>query len=108
MGQDFRPYLELPARLSQVWLNRWTILLFLIFVHLLSVSSSLKGDIENARKEALTACLTLEKTGSVLASLPHFASYGLNALTSKGIEASVSALASTYGPRMKTTYEVLI
>jgi len=95
MGEVIRPYLELPARLSQVWLNRWTLLFFLILAHLISIHASLQSDIENAKQEALAACLTLEKTGSILASLPHFAAHGLNALTSKGIEASVSALGTT-------------
>jgi hypothetical protein len=95
MGPVFRPYLELPARLSQIWLNRWTLLLFLLLAHLFSIHASLQSDIVNAKQEALAACFTLEKTGSVLASLPHFAAYGLNAMTSKGIEAAISALATT-------------
>lgn len=95
MERDPRPYLELPARLSQIWLNRWTLLFFLIFVHLISIAASLKSDIQNAKQEALAACISLEKTGGVLASIPHFAANGLNALTSKGVEASVAALATT-------------
>jgi len=95
MAEDCRPYLGLTARLSQVWLNRWTILLFIVLVHLLSVATLLKNDIATAQREALAACITLEKTGSMLASLPHFMASGMNSLTAKGIEASVTALGTT-------------
>jgi hypothetical protein len=95
MSTVYRPYLGLPARLSQVWLNRWTLLLVLIFVQLVSTAISLKSDLANAKKEALAACTALERTGSVLASLPHFMSQGMNELTVKGMEASVRALGTT-------------
>jgi|SRR5579859_1179933 hypothetical protein len=96
MTQSYKPYLGLPARLSQVWLNRWTALLALVFFQLLSVSISLKNDLDGAKREALAACTSLEKTSSFLASLPHYMAGGLNAMTTKGIEASVSALGTTY------------
>ena len=92
---NIRPYLGLPARLSQVWLNRWTLLLVLIFVQLLWTARFLKSDLESARREALAACIALEQTGSVLASFPHYMALGLNTMTAKGIEASVSALVTT-------------
>jgi len=91
-----RPYLGLPARLSQVWLNRWTLLFILIFVQLLSTATFLKSDIQNAQRDALAACSALEQSASVVASLPHFMAQGLNAMTEKGIEGGVSALAKTY------------
>jgi hypothetical protein len=96
MTQSYKPYLGLPARLSQVWLNRWTAFLALIFFQLLSASISLRNDLDGAKQEALAACTSLEKTGSVLASLPHYMAGGMNAMTTKGIEASVSALGTTY------------
>ena len=91
-----RPYLGLAARLSQIWLNRWTLLLLVIFVHLLLTTTLIKKDLQSAQTEALAACLALEQTGSAFASLPHFMALGMNTMTQKGIEASVSALATTY------------
>ena len=96
MQTEVKPYLGLPARLSQVWLNRWTLLLFLVFVQLLSTAILLKSDIDGAKREALAACVALERTSSVFASIPHFMATGMNALTARGIEASVSALGTTY------------
>ena len=90
-----RPYLGLPARLSQVWLNRWTLLFILIFFQLLSTATFLQNDIQNAQRNALAACSALEQSASLFASLPHFMAQGLNTMTNNGIEASVSALAKT-------------
>jgi hypothetical protein len=95
MSIDNRPYLCLPARLSQIWLNRWSFLLVLISVQLISTAISLKSDLANAKQQALVACTALERTGSVLASLPHYMSQGMNELTAKGMEASVDALGTT-------------
>lgn len=95
MRTEFKPYLGLPARLSQVWLNRWTLLFSLIFVQLLSTAIGLKSDLANAKTEALSACLSLEKTGSLLASIPHYMASGMNAMTAKGIEGGISALSTT-------------
>lgn len=92
----YRPYLGLPARLSQIWLNRWTLLLALIFFQLLFTAKLLKADLESAKREALAACVALEDTSSVFASLPHYMALGMNTMTTKGIEASISALATTY------------
>jgi hypothetical protein len=95
MSTEYRPYLGLPARLSQIWLNRWSFLLVLISVQLISTAISLKTDLANAKQQALVACTALERTGSVLASLPHYMSQGMNELTAKGMEASVDALGTT-------------
>src|ERR1700710_590588 len=50
------PYLGLQARLSQVWINRWTVLLLLILVRLLFAVGSVNDLIDDARAEALSAC----------------------------------------------------
>jgi len=92
---NYRPYLGLPARLSQIWLNRWTLLLFLIFAHLLITLTLLKNDLANAKRDALAACSALEQAGSIFASVPHYMANGLNKLTAQGVEASVSALGTT-------------
>jgi hypothetical protein len=91
-----RPYLGLNARLSQVWINRWTIILVLLFVNVLSTAVLLKNDVQSAKREALSACLAVEQAASTFASLPHFMAQGLNTMTKKGIDASVSALSDSY------------
>ena len=94
-ANSYHPYLGLGARLSQIWLNRWTLLLSVIFANLLLTANLLQKDIQTAQGDALAACLALEQAGSVFASLPHFMALGMNTMTQKGIEASVSALATT-------------
>ncbi|KAI9777101.1 MAG: plasma membrane fusion protein prm1 [Geoglossum umbratile] len=88
------PYLGLQARLSQVWINRWTILLLLVLVRALIAIGSLNSDLASARREALQACSSVEDMGSTMASLPHYMSQGVNELTAKGVEKAVNGLMS--------------
>ncbi|KAI9768560.1 MAG: plasma membrane fusion protein prm1 [Geoglossum simile] len=88
------PYLGLQGRLSQVWINRWTILLFLVLARTLIAIGSLKSDLNSARREALQACSGIESMGSTMASLPHYMSQGVNEITAKGVEKAVNGLMS--------------
>ena len=91
-ASDITPYLGLRARLSQVWINKWTILLFLILVRVLIAIGSLHNDLDSAKTEALSACRSVEAMGSTMASMPHYMSKGINEMTAKGIEKAVSGL----------------
>lgn len=89
---NFKPYLGLRARLSQIWINRWTILLLLVLVRLLFAIASTDSSLTSARREALSACTQVESIGSSMASMPHYMSKGVNELTASGVEKAVSGL----------------
>ncbi|KAI4192764.1 MAG: hypothetical protein LQ346_004174 [Caloplaca aetnensis] len=91
---EITPYLGLRAKLSQIWLNRWTILLFLILVRLLIAVAGLHGGLTSARSEALSACTGVESVGSSLASMPHYMSKGINEMAASGVEKAVRGLQS--------------
>ncbi|KAI4124372.1 MAG: hypothetical protein LQ338_004830 [Usnochroma carphineum] len=91
---EITPYLGLRARLSQIWINRWTILLFLILVRLLFAVADLHGGLGSARSEALSACTGVESIGSNLASMPHYMSKGVNEMAASGVEKAVRGLQS--------------
>jgi hypothetical protein len=86
------PYLGLRARLSQVWINRWTILLLLVLARSLLAVSSIKNDLDSARREALSACTGVESMGSAMASMPHYLAQGVNEMTALGVEKAVNGL----------------
>jgi methyl-accepting chemotaxis protein len=86
------PYLSLPSRLSQIWFNRWTVLLLLVLVHFLITISSLNDGLGDAKTKALSACTKVEDIGSAMASMPHYLSVGVNSLAASGITNSVQAL----------------
>ncbi|KAG0652861.1 Plasma membrane fusion prm1 [Hyphodiscus hymeniophilus] len=88
----YTPYLGLRARLSQVWINRWTILLALILCRLLLSIKDINYDIANAKSEALSACTSVENVGSAMASMPHYLSDGVNALAADGVTSAVNGL----------------
>lgn len=96
LNQDpyLTPYLGLRARLSQVWINRWTVLLLLVLVRVLFAIANANEMIDDARAEALSACLEVEKVGSAFASMPHYMSQGVNSMTADGITKAVQGLHS--------------
>lgn len=89
---DFKPYLGLRARLSQIWINRWTVLLLLVLVRLLFAIASTDSSLVSARREALSACTQVENIGSSMASMPHYMAKGVNEMTASGIDKAVSGL----------------
>ena len=91
---NITPYLGLRARLSQVWINRWTILLLLVLVRLLIAIASLHNDLGSAESEAMSACTAVESMGSAMASMPHYLAAGVNDLAGTGIEKAVDGLMS--------------
>ncbi|QDS73630.1 hypothetical protein FKW77_002140 [Venturia effusa] len=88
------PYLGLRARLSQIWINRWTVLLLLVLVRVLLAIASTDNGLSSARREALSACTGVEKVGSTMASMPFYMSTGVNKMTAKGITRAVNGLES--------------
>ncbi|KAL8800484.1 MAG: hypothetical protein Q9182_005156 [Xanthomendoza sp. 2 TL-2023] len=86
------PYLGLRARLSQIWINRWTILLALILARLLIAVADLNGGIGSAKREALSACKGVESVASSMASMPHYMSRGVNEMAASGVEKAVRGL----------------
>ncbi len=91
---EITPYLGLRSRLSQVWINRWTILILLVLVRVLIAIGGLNNDIASAKSEALAACTSVEDMGSTMASMPHYMAGGVNELTASGVEKAVNGLMS--------------
>ncbi|KAJ9649358.1 plasma membrane fusion protein prm1 [Coniosporium tulheliwenetii] len=102
------PYLGLRARLSQIWINRWTILLFLVLVRTLIAVQSLDDNLDSARKQALSACTSVESMGSAMASMPHYMSQGVNEITASGVEKAVNGLMSMLDMAVQGVGEIVI
>ncbi|KAI1139798.1 hypothetical protein F5Y05DRAFT_403585 [Hypoxylon sp. FL0543] len=86
------PYLGLGSRLSQIWFNRWTVLLLLVLVNFMMTIGSLNSNLDDAKVKALSACTKVEDIGSAMASMPHYLSVGVNRLTASGITEAVQGL----------------
>jgi len=91
-SKDLTPYLGLRARLSQTWINRWTVLILLVLIRLLFAIGSTNQLIEGARSDALSACIEVEKVASSVVSLPHYMAQGINSLTVTGINKAVDGV----------------
>lgn len=86
------PYLGLRARLSQVWINCWTILILLVLIRTLLAIASINTNLNSGRRIALSACTSVENVGSAMASMPHYMSQGVNELSADGIEKAINGL----------------
>lgn len=62
---DVTPYLGLRARLTQVPINRWTVLLLLILARVLILFGTLDTDLDDAQSEALSACHKVSNSAPV-------------------------------------------
>ncbi|KAK4988261.1 plasma membrane fusion protein prm1, partial [Elasticomyces elasticus] len=102
------PYLGLRARLSQVWINRWTILLLLVLIRTLIAIASLDDNLGSARKQALSACTGVENVGSAMASMPHYMSQGVNRLSADGIEKAINGLMQMLILSVTATEEIVV
>jgi hypothetical protein len=91
---QYTPYLGLRARLSQVWINKWTILLLLVLARVLLAIQGLDNNIASAKAKALSACTSVENVGSAMASMPHYMSGGVNAMAASGVTKAVNGLMS--------------
>lgn len=102
------PYLGLRARLSQIWINRWTILLLLVLIRTLFAIGSIDDGLESARVKAISACQDTEKVGSALASAPYYISKGLNTMTATGVEKAVNGMMSLVRMAVSAVEEIVV
>lgn len=102
------PYLGLQSRLSQVWFNRWTVLLILVLVRVLLMLASLNDNLGDAKVKALSACTKVEDVGSAMASMPHYLSVGVNRLTAKGITETVHGLMTVLNMVLTGVQELIL
>ncbi|KAK5997354.1 Plasma membrane fusion protein PRM1 [Cladobotryum mycophilum] len=86
------PYLSLQSRLSQIWINRWTVLLLLVLVRMVLLVAQLHENVGDAKSKALSACTKVEDVGSAMASMPHYLSRGVNSLAASGIEKTIHGM----------------
>ncbi|KAJ6017738.1 Plasma membrane fusion protein prm1 [Penicillium sp. IBT 35674x] len=102
------PYLGLRARLSQVWINRWTILILLVLVRILLAIGNIRSDMASAKREALSACTSVESMGSAMASMPHYLAGGVNEMVAAGVTDAVSGLNSMLDLVITAAEEIII
>lgn len=88
------PYLGMRARLSQLWFNRWTILLILVLIRVILLTGSLNENLGDAKVKALSACTKVEDVGSAMASMPHYMSKGVNVMAAASMQKAIDAMGS--------------
>lgn len=102
------PYIGWKGRISQLPINRWTILIVLVLIRVLIMLSGLNDDIGNAKEKALSACTKVEDVGSAMASMPHYLSLGVNDLAASGITNIVQGLVATLELVLTGVQEIIL
>lgn len=92
LTESVTPYIGIKARLSQVWINQYTIFLILIIIKIVLFQMSLKNSLETAEKYTMSSCKSSENMGSSAASMPHYMAIGANSLISKGLTSTRQGL----------------
>lgn len=92
LADSVKPYIGLRARLSQIWINNYTIFLILIIVKLVMFRASLSSSLETAEKYTMSSCKSAENMGSSVATMPHYLAIGANSLISKGLNSTRDGL----------------
>ncbi|VBB78959.1 Conserved hypothetical protein [Yarrowia lipolytica] len=82
----------LKARLSQTWLNKWTIGLLLVSIKLWMFKMSLSGQLDGAESNSERSCSALERSVSKMMSIPHYTATGMNHVIATAIQKFVSGL----------------
>ncbi|EEB05846.1 conjugation protein [Schizosaccharomyces japonicus yFS275] len=91
------PYLQLGARLSQCWLNPYTVICLYILVKIIVFSANFKKNLNTVQTDLVKTCLVSQQATNDLLKTPAVIAKGASHLIASGIQHSVKAM-----------YEVLI
>ncbi|AMD19528.1 HCL623Wp [Eremothecium sinecaudum] len=87
-----RPYLVLRERLSQIWINRYTLILTLALVKLFLFARTLSSSLENSKHYVLDHCTTIDNFyNSLRDGTPHYMTKMGNFVITKAVEATVDS-----------------
>ncbi|ODV97988.1 hypothetical protein PACTADRAFT_480 [Pachysolen tannophilus NRRL Y-2460] len=87
-----KPYLQIWDRLSQVWLNKWSLLLVLIILKLIFYKKSLVSALQIAEIHTISTCSSIDQFSSIVSSLPHYMAKASNQIILKTIQDSENGL----------------
>ncbi|AQZ14072.1 PRM1 (YNL279W) [Zygosaccharomyces parabailii] len=104
----FTSYLQLGDRLSQVWLNKYTLALFLAMIKLLFFSKSIENSITSSEQYILAHCSTIDSLYSeTMGSTPYYMATMGNFLIRETMIQSVKATLTTLSMLVYASEEML-
>lgn len=106
--KPFTSYLQLGDRLSQIWINKCTLMLILALVKLIFFSKSLRFALENSKDYVLSNCSTIDTTLSKFVdSTPHYVGIMGNYLVDKAMVETVEASLKTLSLLVYASEEII-
>lgn len=104
----FTNYLQLGERLTQIWINKYTLILILAIIKLLFFSNSLKYALSSSESYILSNCSTIDKLYSNITNdTPHYLGLMGNYMIEKAMEETVKATLETLSLLVYASEELL-
>ncbi|KAH3674330.1 hypothetical protein WICMUC_003402 [Wickerhamomyces mucosus] len=103
-----KPYLRLRDRISQVWLNKYTIALVLVALKLILFHKSIDNSLKTSQNYTLDSCPTIDSYTSNAISLPHYLSKSANYMIVKSVEEMNKLTLETLKTLITASEEVII
>lgn len=98
----------LKARLSQSWLNKYTLCFVFLAIKLIMFSMSLSSHLKSAEKYSVQSCDALQNSASQAMSIPHYSARALNKVVSKAVTELVKGLIAMLLLMVKAIQEILV
>lgn len=108
MPKFMTPYIGLKARLSQVWLNPLTVMLFILAVKTALFLKSLGTTLDSSRQYTMTACESSEQVATHIAATPHYLALSANSMIDKSMTHFVQGTISTLELLLTGIEEIII
>ncbi|ODV60168.1 pheromone-regulated protein PRM1 ASCRUDRAFT_76670 [Ascoidea rubescens DSM 1968] len=103
-----KPYINLIDRLSQLWLNKYTLFLILMAIKIFLFQKAILSSLSTAELFTQQSCQWMENTATTLASLPHYMGKTANTLLLKGINEINDAIISSTKLLLSATENIII
>lgn len=87
-----KPFIGFWARMSQVWLNPYTIFLILMIIKIFMFNSSLQNSLQLAQRSTMNSCSSAESMASKALASPHLVAQGANSLMVQSVSFGIQAL----------------
>lgn len=104
----FTNYLKLGERLTQIWINRYTLIIILAILKLTFFIKSLVSSLNNSESYIISNCSTIDKMyANVMENTPHYLGVMGNYMVEKSIMAAVKASLETLSLLVYASEELL-
>lgn len=102
-----RPYLNFKEKITQIFLNPYSVVLLLFIIKLIFFLNSLVNSLEQARENSHLLYISVEKYATNVVSFPHYMTKTSNYMIAKALEATNNGLMNTLTMIMNASENII-